>query len=314
MVIRIGTRKSPLAILQATMVKEALLPHYISGFPIINNSANSPEANLYCKNYDNKIEIISIRTTGDRIKGSLAEVGGKGLFIKELEQALLGGRIDLAIHSLKDIPGVYHEELQVIPVLTRERPNDVFISFKYPSLKDVPMGGHIGTCSVRRAVQLAKAKNFQIIPIRGNIETRIEKGKNLDGILLSYCALKRLHKTHLITEIIPSTEMLPAVGQGALAAQYNKSNEKIAALLNNIIEEETRIAIEAERSFLETINGDCTTPLAALAEIRQGKIYLKTMLAYNKKLYFTSRIGSFKESILIGKDAAKELISLAHSN
>jgi hydroxymethylbilane synthase len=287
MLLKIGTRCSKLALEQANSVKNELL------------------------NYFDDIEIVPIKTSGDKIKGSLIEVGGKGLFIKELEEAILNKKIDIAVHSMKDVPARYHNDLDVIPVLQREMPNDVFISFYYKSLNDLPDNARIGTCAPRRIALLDKKFKFKVIPIRGNIETRLNKAQDLDGIILAYCALKRLQKTNLVTEMLDAKNFLPAVGQGALAVQFNKENSTIIKILNKIVHNETQICVSAEREFLKNIDGDCNTPLGALAELKFGKIHLNAMLATHNGVFFTSKIDEPNNHRNIGKLAAEELITIS---
>lgn len=282
MIIKIGTRRSNLALFQAHSVKAALSPH--------------------CR----QIEIVPISTSGDRIAGDLSKIGGKGLFIKELEEALLQNKIDIAIHSLKDVPAFYHNDLVVVSVLKRALPNDVFISFRYKSIDLLPAGSVVGTCAPRRIAQLAK--NISAISIRGNIETRIKKAESLDGIILAYCALERLAKTDLIKEVLSTNKMLPAVGQGTIAAQFKKDNIFAKEILAKIADATTTICATAERAFLEEVNGDCSTPLAALAQLQNDTIFLRCMLSTQRGTFFTQRSGCKSHATALGKSAALELI------
>ncbi len=284
--IRIGTRGSILAVKQASIVQDRLEKHYP----------------------DIQADIIKIKTSGDIIKHcSLAEIGGKGLFLKEIEQALLDNKIDIAVHSLKDMPAFSDQNLIEAGVLKRDDPRDAFISNYYPSLESLPKNSTIGTCAPRRAAQLRS--DLQIKTLRGNVNTRLEHAKNFDGIILAVCGLQRLDMTNRITEYIPTTKMLPAVGQGVICLQCRKNDSNMIKLADEITHHETKILMRAERSFLKRVNGDCTTPLAAFATMDTDIIYLQTMLSDGNKVHFTERRGHIKDAKLLGEDAAEELLS-----
>ena len=285
--IRIGTRGSILAVKQAEIVKAALEDK-------INGVA---------------IEIVKIKTSGDVIKYcSLADIGGKGLFLKEIERALVDRRIDLAVHSMKDIPAFSDQRLTIAGMLKREDPRDAFISNYHQSLQELPSNAIIGTCSPRRAAQLRS--DLQVKVLRGNVNTRLKQAKNFDAIILAVCGLNRLDMAKKITEYIATETMLPAVGQGVICLQCHKEDAKIIDMLQQITHHETKVTMLAERAFLEAINGDCTTPLAAFARIISGRIYLQTMLADGNKVFFTERHGTITDAKLMGEDAARELLSL----
>ena len=230
----IGTRPSPLALRQAELVQEALL------------RADSSLA----------IKISPIRTTGDKLKtGSLAEVGGKGLFVKEIEEALIAGTIDIAVHSLKDMPTDLPKGLALGAFLPREDPRDLFISKKYPTLLDLPRGAVVGTGSLRRQAQL---KNFRpdlkVTPLRGNVETRLRKVEagECDALILAVAGLKRLGKHGSIQEFLPTTLMLPAVGQGAIAVEIRRpddparSDDPVQSIVHSLNDHETAVCVRAE--------------------------------------------------------------------
>ena len=223
---------------------------------------------------------------------------------------LLAKTIYLAVHSMKDIPASYHQELEVLPILKRSSPNDVFISSAHKSLDVLPKNAKIGTCAPRRMVQLGK--HLQAVLVRGNIETRLKKDENLDGIILAECALQRLNKTAFITEIIFAERMLPAVCQGVLAAEFRKDDILLAKILGNLVDGDTHICLMAECAFLEMINGDCTTPLAALATLQGKRINLKAMLSSHKGTFFTSKIDDITQAKTLGKNAAEELMMLCY--
>lgn len=289
MLIRIGTRGSELAIAQTLEVKQALLDH----FP------------------DLSIEIIKIKTSGDKYaNANLAKMGGKGLFIKELEIDLLRNGVDIAVHSLKDVPAFFPEDLIIPCVLKRLSPCDAFISHKHTSLESLPHKATIGTSSIRRKVQLLNFRSdFNVVPLRGHVTTRLQN-KSFDGIILAEAGLIRLEKSHLITEVLSPKVMLSAVGQGAICVQCRKNDIKVIDLLEKINDKESFILTKSERSFMKTINGSCFTPLAALAEyVNENMIYLRCMLADEKDIYFTERTSYLEDAEDIGMDAGLELKS-----
>lgn len=282
--IKIGTRGSTLALRQAEVAQ-----------------------NIIKQNWIGKTEIIKIKTSGDIIKNrSLAEIGGKGLFLKEIELALLDKRIDIAVHSMKDIPAFFHNELMIAGILKRNDPRDAFISNSYQSLQDLPLNSTIGTCAPRKIAQLRS--DIKTKTLRGNVNTRLKQINNFDGIILAVAGLQRLNICNKITEILPPEVMLPAVGQGVICIQCRKSDLDIVHLLNKITHPKTKIAMLAERSFLEKINGDCTTPLAALAEINKNELRFRAMLAQDSKIHFTEKFSTIDNATKIGTEAATELL------
>ena len=285
--IRIGTRGSILAVKQANIVREKL-------------EKQSP---------DIQTEIIKIKTSGDIIKHcSLAEIGGKGLFLKEIEQALLDNKIDIAVHSLKDMPAFSDHRLIEAGVLARDDPRDAFISHHHSRLESLPKKATVGTCAPRRAAQLRP--DIEVKTLRGNVNTRLKHAKHFDGIILAVCGLQRLNMTDKITEYIPTTTMLPAVGQGVICLQCRKDDADMIKLVEEITHNETKILMKAERAFLKKVNGDCTTPLAAFATMDANKIHLQAMLSDGHKVRFTERHGQITDAKLLGEDAAEELLSL----
>lgn len=283
--LRIGTRCSPLALAQARLVEKALTP--------------------YCK----EMELVGVKTSGDMILDiPLAEIGGKALFLKELEKKLLEDELDIAVHSMKDVPAFYHPELDVIPVLKRACSNDVFLSFRYPNMASMPDGSVIGTCAPRRMIQLDK--RFQVVPLRGNIGTRIEKARNLDGIILAFCGLERLNLQYMASEIIHESVMLPAVAQGTLCVQLKKNNHSLRELILKISDTETLICTEAERVFLKEINGDCKTAVGALAVLKDGYLHFTGMLGKSGRAFYIKNSGPSSNAKQIAKNAALELLHL----
>lgn len=245
--LRLATRQSQLALAQANMAASA----------------------LSAQGYD--CTLLPLSTSGDQILDKpLYDIGGKGLFVKELEAALLAGDADIAVHSCKDIPGLIPKTLPIIGCLVREDPADIMISHRYANLDTLPKSAIIGTSSPRRAAQLRHFRqDLQIIPLRGNIATRISKlsTEGLDAIILAKAGLERLGQTDKITAIIPTNIMLPAVGQGIIALQANHHANTLRTIANNITHPATWLAMLAERSFLRHMEGNCTSPIAALAQI-----------------------------------------------
>jgi hydroxymethylbilane synthase len=247
--LKIGTRGSQLALFQANWVKDRL----VQAHPDLN------------------VSLVKIKTTGDKIQDvPLAKIGGKGLFVKEIEEALLQRRIDLAVHSIKDVPTEFPKGLQLSVVTKREDPRDVLISKDGKSLKDLPKGARIGTSSLRRQAQLLHFRSdFELIPLRGNLDTRLKKLKtmNLDAIVLALAGVKRLGFEEKITEIIPPEVSLPAIGQGALGIETRIADQEVERQIRFLNDPDSSIAVSAERAFLGKLEGGCQVPIAAFARI-----------------------------------------------
>ena len=258
--IRIATRKSPLALWQAQMVGQQI------------------------KKIDETIEIelIKITTSGDKILDKpLYDIGGKSLFLKELEIALLEGNCDIAVHSMKDMPATIHQDLKISAILEREDFRDVLISNKYKSLNDFEKGSSIGTSSIRRICNLKHSfKNIEIQNVRGNIDTRINKVKNneIDGIIVAAAGVLRLGLKKHIAEFMDEREWLPAIGQGAIGIETKKNNFVINNLVEELNDKETSICVNAEREVSKYFQANCNTPLAALAKISGNTIRLNAMI------------------------------------
>ncbi len=259
--IKIGTRGSKLALWQANWIKTEL-------------NKNTPTFS---------IEIVIIKTKGDKILDvPLAKVGGKGLFVKEIEEALLDGRIDLAVHSMKDMPADLPEDLCIGPVPKRENPADVLISKNGFLLSELEPQARIGTSSLRRASQIKHAKpDFIILPLRGNLDTRIKKLEtgDLDAIVLAAAGVKRLNLERRITEYLDYDIMLPAVGQGALCIEIRKHDLEIEKIVSKLNHPETRAVVMGERAFLRTLGGSCQVPVAAYGEINKNSFTLSGLVA-----------------------------------
>ncbi len=247
----IGTRGSPLALYQARLV-QSLLPR--------------------------QAEIEILKTSGDTIKGDLKHFGGKGLFTKELEEALLSERVDLAVHSMKDVPTLHQDGLTIGAVLERADPRDAFISNKAKTLMDLPQGAVVGSASIRRRAQIAALRpDITFTLLRGNVGTRLEKLEQgeFDATFLACAGLKRLGQEEVITEAIAPELMLPAPAQGAIGIEIRQSDTECAEAVSSLNHVPTQIAIAAERAFLRALDGSCRTPIAALAEMHKGQLYFR---------------------------------------
>jgi hydroxymethylbilane synthase len=228
------------------------------------------------------MEVMTIRTTGDRVQDQrLAEIGGKGLFTKEIEEALIAGAIDFAVHSLKDMETWLPDGLEIACVLARDDPRDALLSIKAASLAALPRGARIGTASLRRQAQLlARRPDLSIAPIRGNADTRIDKlaSGEFDAIVLALCGLERLGKAGLATEVLAPEVMLPAVGQGALAIECRAVDDWLRQLLDPLHDPGTAACVGAERAMLAALDGSCRTPIAGLATRDGDRLSLEGLL------------------------------------
>jgi hydroxymethylbilane synthase len=251
--LNIGTRGSQLALFQANWVKDQL------------GKAHP----------DLRVTLIKIKTTGDKIQDvPLAKIGGKGLFVKEIEESLLRKKIDLAVHSIKDVPTEFPQGLHLSAITKREDPRDAFISRDGRTLKNLPQGAKIGTSSLRRQAQLLHFRSdFELIPLRGNLDTRLNKLKtmHLDGIVLALAGVRRLGLEERVTEIIPADVSLPAIGQGALGIETRVDDREVEEKIGFLNDRDSSISVIAERAFLRKLEGGCQVPLAAYAR-PEGKI------------------------------------------
>ncbi|HTQ33565.1 MAG TPA: hydroxymethylbilane synthase [Stellaceae bacterium] len=262
--LRIGTRGSAMALFQANLVRDRLIAaHPKLGAP-------------------GMIEVEVIRTTGDRVQNRLlAEIGGKGLFTKEIEQALIDRRVDFAVHSLKDMETFLPEGLAIVCVPPRDDPRDALVTRDGGALASLAPGAKIGTASLRRAAQLLRRRpDLVAAPIRGNVDTRLGKlaAGEVDGLLLALCGLERLGRTDVVSEILSVEDMLPAVGQGALAIEARADDADLAALLTPLHDAKSAACITAERAMLAALDGSCRTPIAGLAEAQSDRLHLKALL------------------------------------
>ena len=269
---------------------------------------------------ETSVEIKIIKTSGDIFQNKkISDIGGKGVFCKQIEEELLDSKIDLAVHSLKDLPTKMTEGLCVNAVVKRNDPRDAFLSYSSKSFKELKPHSKIGTSSFRRHAQLNLLRNdLKILAMRGNIDTRIMKLKNkeYDAIVLSLAGIQMLNLKNQVKEVFTIEQMLPAIGQGAIALQCKKDDKKTLNFLKDINDKETYYCIQAERALLEAIGGDCDTAIGGLATLSDDKISLKSELFSNdgkKKFHFQSS-GNLKEAKEIGYKVGEELLKKAGSD
>lgn len=288
LIVNIGTRGSKLALAQADIVEGLLKKHY----PNI------------------KTNIIKIKTTGDKIlEKNLNEIGGKGLFIKEIEEHLMDGKVDIAVHSMKDMPALMHEAFEIPCILEREDARDALISKNVSKIVDLPQGATVGSSSPRRAAQILNVRpDINIVQFRGNIHTRLQKLEDgvVDATMLAMAGLIRGKIQSENIYPIDEQEMLPAVAQGAIGIQIRKGDSKFKELLEPLNHEVTYKCIMAERVFLEAFEGSCKTPIGALARIDEDNINIEFMIASldGSKIYKTKRHGLISKASELAKDAA----------
>jgi hydroxymethylbilane synthase len=266
---------------------------------------------------EERFEIRPIKTSGDRLTDRpLADAGGKGLFTKEIEEALLGGDIDLAVHSMKDMTSLLPAGLAIGAVLERADVRDAFISVEYRTLKELPAGAAVGTSSLRRRAQLRRLRpDVRLVDLRGNVDTRLGKleAGEADATVLAAAGLQRLGAAHRITALIPVEDMLPAVAQGAIAIEIRSEDEEARRLLAAINHEATALCVAAERSFLARLDGSCRTPIAGLARLESGWLDFRGMvLAPDGSAAFEARrSGSPAAALRLGEEAAEEVLAKA---
>jgi len=291
-VIRIATRKSPLALWQAEHVATRLE----KAFPEV------------------KAELVRMVTRGDKIiDAPLAKVGGKGLFVKELEQGMLEETADIAVHSMKDVPVEFPQGLHLAVILEREDPTDAFVSKRFSSLTDLPPDAKIGTCSLRRQCQIkARFPDAEIVNLRGNVNTRLDKldAGEYDAIILASAGLKRLGLATRITQSLDPADSLPAIGQGAIGIECRTDDVAINAYLQVLHDEETSIRIRAERAMNARLNGGCQVPIAGFAEIRSGCLHMRGLVGSpdGRLLYRAEQRGDLEDAEQIGMSIADDLL------
>jgi hydroxymethylbilane synthase len=262
-----------------------------------------------------KTELVKMVTRGDKILDApLAKVGGKGLFVKELEQGMIDGIADIAVHSMKDVPVEFPEGLHLAVILNREDPTDAFVSNRYKSLAELPANARIGTSSLRRQCQIkAQFPNAEILSLRGNVNTRLAKldADEYDAIILASAGLKRLGLGERITKGLDSTESLPAIGQGAIGIECRIDDAEIHAYLKVLHDEETSLRVRAERAMNARLNGGCQVPIAGFAEIKGDKLWLRGLVGSpdGAKIYRAEAEASFEQAEQLGIQVANDLLA-----
>jgi hydroxymethylbilane synthase len=287
--LRIGSRGSQLALWQANHISALL------------------------RERGHEVEIEIIKTTGDKITDvALAKVGTKGMFTKEIEEALAAGRVDLAVHSLKDLPTEVPPDFEIAAITQRENPRDVLVSKKHASIKELPQRARVGTSSLRRQAQLkALRPDLEIHPLRGNVDTRLRKleAGDYEAIILAAAGVNRLGLTALVKQIIPAEIMCPAAGQGALGIEIRNGDEGIRQHLSFLDDIAARQTTTAERALLNKLGGGCQVPIGAFAELRQKQIHLEGVVAHpdGSLVLRESRDGNDPE--LLGNEVGETLLS-----
>jgi hydroxymethylbilane synthase len=292
--LRIGTRGSPLALAQAHEVKQRLLdahPHLV----------------------DADIEVVPISTKGDRVQDrALSELGGKGLFTEEIEAGLKDRSLDMAVHSMKDMPTIIEDGLDIVCLLPREDFRDAFISDKAADLDSLPAGSLVGTASLRRQAQVLRRRpDLRVETFRGNVQSRLRKLREgvADATLLAMAGLRRLDMTDVATSVLDPEAMLPAIAQGAIGVEARVDDEELAALLAPLNNAITETCLTAERAFLATLDGSCRTPIAGLALLKGDRLWLRgeILTPDGRTCHATEREGPVGDAAAMGIDAGEEL-------
>ncbi len=289
---KIATRGSPLALWQARWVQE----------------------NIFEQHHEISVELLILKTTGDRIQDRpLSEVGGKGLFIKELETALLDGRADMAVHSMKDVTGFFPGGLEISVIAEREDPGDAWLCPKYGSIEDFPHGGIVGTSSLRRASQLKHHRpDLRIRSLRGNVITRLRKldEGEVDATILAVAGLKRSDLEERITEVLPMEWMLPAIGQGAIGIETRIDDQETLNRIQHLNDQTTWDCLLAERTLLTEMEGNCQIPLAGYCILNGDELFLRALIADPEGesiLRYEARAAR-QDSVKLGREAAQWLL------
>lgn len=291
--IRIATRKSPLALWQAEHVAARIRAAYP----------------------DVTVELVKMVTRGDKLLDApLAKVGGKGLFVKELEQGLLEGNADIAVHSMKDVPAELPDGLHIAAILSREDPRDAWVSIRHSCFDALPETARIGTSSLRRQCQIKmRLPHCDTVNLRGNVETRLAKleTEGLDAIILAAAGLKRLGLEHRITEVLPPEASLPAVGQGAIGVECRRGDHRVYEMLRVLHDDPTAVRVDAERAFNHRLDGGCQVPIAGYAELDGDRLRLRGLVATpdGRTAVRGSIEGSRHEAGPLGTALADELLS-----
>ena len=292
-IIRIATRQSPLALWQANYVAELLQ----QAFPQIQT------------------HLVKMTTRGDKLLDApLAKIGGKGLFVKELEQGMLEGIADIAVHSMKDVPVDFPDGLHLSAILKREDPSDAFVSNRYKTVEELPPTARIGTSSLRRQCQIKTLWPLSnILPLRGNVNTRLAKldAGEFDAIILASAGLKRLGMINRITQTLSTRISLPAIGQGAIGIECRVEDEAINALLKKLHDQETASCVLAERAMNAHLNGGCQVPIAGFAELMDHTIFMRGLVGHPEgtQIYYAEQHGHIDDAEDIGKTIADDLLT-----
>jgi hydroxymethylbilane synthase len=291
--LNIATRKSPLALWQAEHARarlQALHPHLT-------------------------VELTTMTTKGDKLLDTpLAKIGGKGLFVKELEQGMLDGRADIAVHSMKDVPVDLPEGLDLPVVLAREDPRDAFVSNRYAAIEALPAGARVGTSSLRRQCQIhAVFPHLTTLTLRGNVNTRLAKldAGELDALILAAAGLKRLAAAHRITDYLATDVSIPAIGQGAIGIECRADDPEILALIAPLDDAPTHVCVRAERALNARLHGGCQVPIAAHAEIVDGALHMRAMVGSpdGRRVLRTAGQGSVEHAEALGQQLAEDLLA-----
>jgi len=291
--IKIGTRKSMLALWQSNWIKGMIEERF----------------------QDVTVELVRIVTKGDKIVDvPLAKVGGKGLFVKEIEEALLKNEADIAVHSMKDVPTVLPDELHIGIITKRQDPLDAFVSTKYKSLQELPSGAKIGTSSLRRKSQLARIRPDLVIEdLRGNLDTRLRKLDDgiYDAIILAAAGMKRLGWENRITCRFTAEEMLPAIAQGAVGIELRKNDKELLEALSFMHDEPTAIAVTAERAFLARLEGGCQVPIGGFGQLKDDKLFFTGLIASvdGSRILKETVAGDPAEAETLGLETAEKLLA-----
>jgi hydroxymethylbilane synthase len=286
--LRIGSRGSQLALWQANHIASRL------------------------RKNGHEVEVEIIHTTGDKITDvALAKVGVKGMFTKEIEEALADGRIDLAVHSLKDLPTELSEQFQIAAIPQRENPHDAFCSNKYSSIEDLPRGARVGTSSLRREAQLKAVRpDLAVHPLRGNVDTRLRKleSGDYDAIILAIAGLNRLGRTEVVRQILPVEIMCPAAGQGALAIETRAHDEVVCAALVFLDYAASRAETDCERALLKKLGGGCQVPIGAYAKLQNDLLHLEAVVASPDGSLLLRESASGSDPVSLGTAAGETLL------
>lgn len=292
-IIRIATRKSPLALWQAEHVAERLQRRFPG-----------------CRT-----ELIKMTTQGDKILDApLAKIGGKGLFVKELEQGMLDGVADIAVHSMKDVPVEFPDGLHLAAILSREDPSDAFVSNRYASLQDLPANARIGTSSLRRQCQIKELyPDAEVLSLRGNVNTRLAKldAGEYDAIILASAGLKRLGMAERISQCLDTSVSLPAIGQGAIGIECRTDDTEINDMLSALHDSETGLCVAAERAMNARLNGGCQVPIAGFARMQGEHLFMRGLVGNpdGSVIYRAERTGGPDTAEAIGRMIAEDLLA-----